>query len=342
MKVLVTGAGGFLGRSVVRAAAGAGHHVVAMHRPASLPDPASLPAGVEILPGDLRQPGRWAEHLSGIEAVIHCAAAASGNLPTQLAGTVVATENLLAALPGSLKRFVHVSSLSVYDFSAPRWHGCLDEDTPLESRPLRRDAYTQTKLQQEAMVRAHCAGRPIGLVVVRPGAIYGPGKDWDFGRAMRIGRFDLIFAPLSPMRLTHVGNCADAIVAALAVAPAGETIVNLIDDEQPSHWAYHRLARRAGLPAGIGIGVPYLAVRALGLLARLASRLGFAGKARLPELLDLPRQEVRWRPLRYPNARARQALGWSPAVSLREGVAGLAAAQQAQADLPESGEPIRA
>ena len=319
MKVLVTGAGGFLGRAVVAEAVAAGHEVKAMHRPASLPQAGAVPAGVTVVPGDLRQPGIWRDALGDVDAVIHCAAAASGDIATQLAGTVLATENLLAALRTGPKRFVHVSSFSVYDFGAPRWPAVLDESTPLERRPLRRDPYTQTKLQQEQMVREFCSAKGISLAVLRPGAIYGPGKDWDFGKALSLGPFDLIFAPFSRMRLIHVRNCAAAIVAALEKPEAGETIVNLVDDEQPTHWGYHHRSRRAGAPVGLAVPIPYLAVRALGALAWGASRTFFRGRARLPEWLDLPRQEVRWRPMRYRNAEARRHFGRG-AVALEEGV----------------------
>jgi len=321
MKVLVTGAGGFLGRAVVTAAARAGHQVVAMVRPVSA-GRGTYSAGVTEIAGDLRQRGAWTGALGDVDAVVHCAAA-FGDLPSQLAGTVLATENLLAALPASLRRIVHVSSLSVYDFDAPRLGRPLDEATPLEAAPLRRDAYTQTKLIQEKLVRDYAA-KGTELVVVRPGAIYGPGKDWDAGTALKAGRLDLIFAPLAGMRLIHVDNCADAIVAALAAPLDAPLTVNLIDPEQPSHWRYHGLAKRAGVPTGIAIPVPYVFVLALGSAARLASKLFFRGRARLPELLDPPRQRVRWRPLRYPNGRARSALGWEPRLDLTKGVATLA------------------
>ena len=325
MKVFVTGAGGFLGRAVVAAAARAGHQVVAMVRPASA-GRGGFPAGVIEVAGDLRQRGPWAEGLVGVDAVVHCAAA-FGDLASQLAGTVLATENLLNALPGGVKRIVHVSSLSVYDFDAAPNRlggGVMDETTPLEAAPLRRDAYTQTKLIQEKLVRDYADRRGTGLVVVRPGAIYGPGKDWDAGTGLKAGRFDLIFAPMSRMRLIHVDNCADAIVAALSAPLDAPLTVNLIDPEQPSHWHYHSLAKDAGVPTGLAVPVPYVAVLGLGLAARIASKLFFRGKARLPELLDLPRQRVRWRPLRYPADRARQALGWTPKVDLMRGVATLA------------------
>src|SRR6185437_3793107 len=98
MKVLVTGATGFLGSAVVAAALAAGHEVVALRRP-SAPPPASVSTGqLSWLATDLRQPGNLSKGLMEIEGVVHCAAATSGDLVTQLAGTVVATENLLACL----------------------------------------------------------------------------------------------------------------------------------------------------------------------------------------------------------------------------------------------------
>ncbi len=327
MKLLITGAGGFLGRAIVVAATGAGHQVVAMYRPAALPDLTALPANVSILAGDLRQNGEWCDALDDIDMVVHCAAA-FGDLAAQLSGTVLATENLLAALPQSVKRIVHVSSFSVYDFDAPSFYGVLDEDTAIEANPARRDAYTWTKLQQEMLVRRWAAERQTGLVVVRPGAIYGRGKDWDYGSTLRIGRFDLIFAPLSPMRLIHVENCAEAIVAALS-APIGQVaVVNLVDAEQPTHWRFHRMARACKLTRQYAVPIPYLVVRLLGMLARLASRLFFHGTAKLPEMLDPPRQRVRWRALRYPNGKAMEMLGWRQRVRLHEGIRSIGALPQ--------------
>lgn len=324
MRVFVTGAAGFLGTAVTKAAATAGHQVAALHRPTSRLGYADETAGIAAVPGDLRQLGAWRKALADCDAVIHCAAAASGDLATQLAGTVLATENLLAALPDGLERFVHVSSFSVYDFGAPRVFGSLSEETSLERRPERRDAYTQTKLLQEEMIRDHCRERGIALVVVRPGAIYGPGKDWDFGSAMKKGRFDLIFAPLARMRLVHVDDCAAALVNALAAPVEDELIVNVVGDDQPTHWGFHRRCKRAGAPVGVPVPVPYALVRGFGAAAWLASKLFFGGKARLPEMLDLPRQEARWRNLRYSASAAKARLGWRERTRLPGGIDGIA------------------
>lgn len=323
MRVLVTGATGFLGRATVRAALAAGHEVVALHRPNSPPTADAFTTALHWVAGDLREPGEWCEALTGVEGVIHCAAAASGDLSTQLAGTVLATENLLACLPSGLQRIVHVSSMSVYDFDKPRIFGLVSEQTPVELAPGRRDAYTQTKLLQERLVRQFAAQRQVPLVVARPGAIYGAGKTWEFGRTLGLGRCDLIFAPLTRMRLIFVDNCAGALVAGLTCPVENELIVNLVDTEQPTHWRFHKLARRAGAPVGMRVPVPYSLVLALGLAARVASMCFFKGRARLPELLDLPRQRVRWRPLRYTRARAEALLSERDQVSLLAGIAAM-------------------
>ncbi len=322
MRVLVTGATGFLGAAVVQAALADGHEVVAMHRPATLRSQMLSAERLTWLSVDLRQPSDLGESLTRVEAVIHCASATFGDLPTQLAGTVLATENLLASLPANLQRFVHVSSFSVYDFDRP-FRGVLSEDTGLELHPERRDAYTQTKLIQERLVRDFAADQQIPLVVARPGAIYGRGKTWGFGSSLNFGPFDFVFAPFAKMQLIHVENCARALVAALTAPVVDVLVVNLVDAEQPSHWQFHQLARQAGAPTGKAVPVPYVLVRGLGAAAKLASWLFFKGRARLPELLDPPRQRVRWRPLRYGTDRAQTALEFRQRVSLVDGIAGL-------------------
>lgn len=321
MKVLVTGASGFLGRSVVRAAVEAGHDVLALVRPTANVDALAWPKAVRIIHGDLRQVGDWAKQIDDIDALIHLAAAPSGDLPTQLSGTVVATENLLGKLRmESLARFVHVSSFSVYDYSAVGTGGTLTEATPLERKPEKRDAYTITKIIQERLVQDACRKAGTHLVVIRPGAIVGPGKDWGFGRVLKLGRWDVVFSPGATFPLVYVDDCAAAIVKALsAPVPAG-SVFNVVDDQLPTYGQFHRLARRVGANVGSALYLPWSVVSLIGGTVSLINRVVFAGRAKVPEFLDRTRQRVRWQPMSYSSRAAKEQLGWSPAVSLSQAV----------------------
>ena len=326
MRVLITGASGFLGRAVVKAAVTEGHEVVALVRPNADVDMLEWPSNVQILRGDLRQIGEWATQLDRVEAVVHLAAATGGDLPTQFSGTVVATENLLNRLPmNSLRRFVQVSSFSVYDYASFGFRGTLDELTPVEPHPENRDAYTVTKILQEQLVREACEAADTPLVIIRPGAIVGPGKDWEFGRVLKLAGFDVIFSPGAQFPMTYVDNCADAIVRALDAPVASGSIFNIIDDNLPTYGRYHRLGRRFG-SAGVerAIYLPWFGVTLLGGVVAILNRIGFKGRAKLPEMLDRRRQRVRWRPLRYSNRAAKEHLGWTPRVSLADAIARIA------------------
>src|SRR5690348_1110877 len=107
MKVLVSGGGGFLGRAVVACLLERGHAVRAIVRPSSQKPP--WPDTVEVFRADLRVEEDLAPAFDGVDAVLHLAAATSGNEDTQFSSTVVATERFLEAMSKStVKRLVHV------------------------------------------------------------------------------------------------------------------------------------------------------------------------------------------------------------------------------------------
>ncbi|MFZ1488360.1 MAG: NAD(P)-dependent oxidoreductase [Ilumatobacteraceae bacterium] len=319
MSVLVTGASGFLGRAVVAAAARSGHKVVAMVRADATTD--SLPPGTEVLRGDLRQPALWRDQLGDVRVVVHLAASPTGDLAEQLEGTVVGTENLLNALDlGSVERFVHVSSFSVYDFHSPAEGAAIDEDSALEAHPQLRDAYTTTKLVQERLVRERCRAAGTPLVVLRPGAIYGPGKDWSCGAALTVGPIGLVFSPQALFRLTYVDNCADAVVRAIDAPNAAGRTLDVVDDGLPTHWQYFRRCTAAAGKSRWALPVPWLVVVTVGRILRVCDERIGHNRARFPEFLSLRRQEARWKPFTYPNDAAKAALGWAPRVPLAAGI----------------------
>lgn len=315
MKVLVTGAAGFLGRSVVTALRRRGHEVRALVRPATEAGRLPRDPQVEVVRADLRAapPAVLAGALDGIEVVVHLAAAVSGSEEAQLATTVVGTERLLDAMVAAgVRRLVLASTFSVYDW--PRVRGVVDEETPLNHQEIAaQNGYAIAKYWQETLCRRRAREGELELTVLRPGYIWGPGgHELVLGAGLRVGRWLAVIGPLRRLPMTHVESCADAFAAACDPRAAGETF-NVVD-EAPRAWTYARAhARRTGerlLP------VPYALAYGVALAAKLTSRLLFGPRGKLPTLLTPCRFQQMFKPARFPNDRLARVLGWRPPFGL--------------------------
>lgn len=325
MKLLVTGAGGFLGRYVVATAVRRGHQVRAVLRPAatSVPESWRDHPQVEVVRGDLRAATSIPAMLQGVDAVLHLAAAKSGDLYEQFGGTVIATENLLEAMSrAGIDRLVVTSSFAVYEFLRRRPWSLLDEQSPLAGDSHERDEYCQTKLQQERIVREQARAKGWRVVILRPGVVYGRDNLWTARLGMqpssrlwiRTGRF-------APLPLTYVENCAEAVVLAAEYQGDEQALVlNVVDGVTPSQGAYVKALQRHLSPRPRVIPVPWTVMRLLARLAWWTNRLCFGGTAKVPGLLVPTRLHARGKPMRYSNTRIRNALGWSPRYSWQEAI----------------------
>jgi nucleoside-diphosphate-sugar epimerase len=252
--------------------------------------------------------------------VIHLAAAKSGDVYTQYAGTVVATENLLRAMgEAGVRRIVLVSSFAVYDYRRMWSWSRMDEGAPLQDPIPPRDAYSHTKRVQEDLVREAAAAGGWDYAVLRPGAIYGPDNIWTARlgfsatptRWRRIGWF-------SRLPLTYVENCAEAIVLAAEQPGPMALTLNIVDDDPPTQRRYCAEVFRRLRPPPRRTVVPLTAVRAAAHAAALANKLLFRGRARLPAVLVPAQLDARFKPLRFSNAAAVSRLGWQPRYSLQQ------------------------
>jgi nucleoside-diphosphate-sugar epimerase len=315
MKVLVTGAGGFLGRYVVKRLLKRGHSVRAIVRPTS-PIP-NWPKEVEIFRADLRTKEDLSAAFVDIEAVIHLAAATSGSEELQFASTVTGTEHFMAAMVSSrVRRLILVSSLVVYDWS--RALRRLDEETPLLRDIYPMGAYTIAKAWQERVVARVAKAHGFELTVMRPGFVWGSQHAQIAGMGRRIGRAYVIFGPFTRLPLTYVENCADCLAAAVdCPAAIGETF-NVIDDDSIRVWHYvSEYAKRSG-QQGIMVPVPYQLGLALAQLAALVSQTLFGKRGKLPSLLTPRRFEAQFKPVRFDTAKLQRIMHWQPPQSFNE------------------------
>lgn len=229
-RVLVLGAGGFIGRRVVSGLARSDWATVvaASRRPARIP---GAPAS-EAITLDACDPAALARALEGIGAVVNCVAGADPE------GMATATRTLFATAGGMRDppRIVHLSSLAVYG-SAPR---DVDEAAPFGTD---LDAYGTAKVEGERL-----ASRYERAVVLRPGIVYGPESPWWSDRiarllvARRLG--DLGGAGLGTCNLVHVEDVAAAILESLR-RPVERRVFNLAAPAPPTWNDYFRLYAHA-------------------------------------------------------------------------------------------------
>lgn len=313
MRVLVTGASGFLGRHVVAALLERDHGVRVLLRPRTDVDVLPWTERVEVHWGDLRSPPTLTGALDGVAAVVHLAGSPSSSGDELFAAAVVGTENLLAHT-ASIQRLVLASSFSVYDLAEVE--GAVTEDSPLrDAATAGGDTYAFAKLWQERLVRAAADDQDWELGVLRPGLIWGPGHDAVASAGLSLGPMRMVVGPRTRLRLSYVENCAQAFALAVECPLEGPTTVNLVDPDPPTAWSFAtERARRRG-QAGVQVPVPYRpSAAAVSAVHRTALAVLGPG-AKVPAVFVPSRFAARFRPLAYPTGPARAVLGWEPRFS---------------------------
>jgi 2-alkyl-3-oxoalkanoate reductase len=320
VRALITGGGGFLGRHLVAELQARGDSVTALVRPSSASRARLEELGIDLVASDMRRPIADPSIRRGdFDAIYHLVAGVGPGWRATFDSNVTATENLLDALTeaGWRGRFVHVSSLAVYGTNQLPRGAAVDESTPLEPEPGRRDDYAWTKLLQERLIRARLGEIDgVELVIVRPGAIYGRERQFQYRLGRRLGAHTvLLLGGGNPMPLSYVENTA-SLLAECGHSPAavGETF-NALDPGAVSQRDYLRAWRRADPQLRV-IHFPLWVYRLIGRALQVAERRA-GGRTAPPPFLDPYVMGPSLRRFRY-CSRAMSVLGWTPPVSTEE------------------------
>jgi UDP-glucose 4-epimerase len=235
LKIVVTGGAGFIGSWVVRKAAAMGHEVVVVDRLAR-GRAAPLPPGTPLIAMDIRHPDRIAPAVGSADAVLHLAADAS--VPHGEAAPLLMAEDNLAGTAGALdlaervgaREFRFASSAAVYGDPGPTLP--ISESAP--TNPL--SFYGWSKYAGEQWCRRFAATRGMGLVILRPGNVYGPGQD-DSGEGGVVARFCERLRADEPLvregtgeqvrDFIYVDDVASAFLHRLGEWPAEAAVFNL-------------------------------------------------------------------------------------------------------------------
>jgi nucleoside-diphosphate-sugar epimerase len=313
--VLVTGSNGFIGVPLVENLLERGFQNVrclvrsTSHRTDRLFQTIERfpPGRAEVVEGNLKSRGDARRAVRDVRLVFHLAAGAEKSFPGTSLNTVVTTRTLLDAL-------------AVYSNRGLRRHAVLDENCPLETEPvLRDDPYVYAKLKQDEIVAEYAQKHGFSLVVLRPGAVYGPGKS-ELTARVGVGTLGVFLRIAGGNRIpfTHVLKSADAIALAGITPSVDGEIFNVIDDELPTGRQFmagylQHVGRRRYVP------VSYPVFYAFSTLWEKYSRWS---EGQLPPVFNRHKCSAYWKGNTYSNQKLKDRLGWKPVVSYAEGVRG--------------------
>ncbi|HUG52237.1 MAG TPA: NAD(P)-dependent oxidoreductase [Vicinamibacteria bacterium] len=311
MRIALTGATGYTGGRLLALLRSRGHEVSALARPAAR---RAVDPGVRWIEGDLGRPEALARLLEGADAVVHVAAVyrTAGHPDSYYREVNVGgTRRLLeAATRAGVRRFVHTSTVGVYgDVRSPP----ADESAPFDPS----DVYQQTKAEADLLALAFHREHGLGVVVVRPAAIYGPGETRLFKlfRAIARGRYAVVGSGRPHYPLVAIDDLLAGYELALShPAAVGQDFILA----GPRSVSQDELARTIACHTGGRVWpfrIPAAPVRLLGDLCEALC---------VPLEVDPPLHRRRidfWTKNRsFSIEKARRLLGYEPAVDVEEGI----------------------
>jgi nucleoside-diphosphate-sugar epimerase len=316
---LITGASGFIGTHVAQRLLREGYRVRCLVRVTS--DTSRLDEGeVEIVRGDLTDSGSLRSAAHGCRYVVHCGALVSdwAAVDEIRRVNVIGTRNVVdASVAASVERLVHLSTTDVYGH--PGLAG-VDEG-------YRPDGfsnwYSETKRAAEAEVLG-VGAHELEVVILRPASVYGPGSEEvvaEMARAIRAGQMLLVDRGRAVAGLAYVENVVDAAVLALRSDAAPGEAFNVTDGLDVTwRWFLGDLAEGLGYPPPRW-SAPYPVAYGLGFSLEHGYRLlhRVTGLTTRP-LLSRQAVQVLGRDQDFSNRKAREGLGWEPAVSYDRGL----------------------
>lgn len=300
MKILVTGASGFVGRALCRHLASLGHSVVPVVR-----QPRGLP-GEQVI-SDMDEPTAWSELLRDCEGVVHLAArvhqmqdSAADTWRLYRATNMSATIALArAAASAGIKRLVFISTIKVNGEGGDRAYRADDIPTP-------EDPYAMSKWEAEQGLHEIARETGLEVVILRPPLIYGAGVRANFLKLMAaVDRgWPLPLGAVHNRRgMVYLGNLCDAIAVSLThTAAAGKTFLPCDAEEVSTPELITRLAQSMGRKPRL-IPVPLSLLRFAGWL--------FGKSRQVDRVLGS---------LVLDSSTMRETLGWTPPYSMEQGL----------------------
>ncbi|MBL7095037.1 NAD-dependent epimerase/dehydratase family protein [candidate division KSB1 bacterium] len=286
-KVLVTGASGFLGKHLINELLKNKFSIITIARKSS--DVSYLKEkDVEIIWGDVQDEEILEQAVKECDYVIHAAATFGGSKDHFHKVNVLSTEKLLnLSEKYKIKRFVYISSISVYQHSEAKEDMIITEDTPYETDEF-HSLYSWSKMEAEKAVKKYIKETKLPCTIVRPGCIYGPYGDLfpaDTGMGFGVSRIIMIGNTNNSTPLSYVENVAYDSVKLMKLKPAAGEAFTLIEGQAISRKEYFNKLKTevSGNISRIWVSLHFMKLAKFGL--RLLFKI--IGKEGNPPLSDL-------------------------------------------------------
>jgi nucleoside-diphosphate-sugar epimerase len=318
MKILLTGATGFIGRKLATRLVEEGHELTAFVRESS--NRSGLPEGTILIEGDMFNQKALESAVQGQEVVIHLAAYFDfypSDEELMFKTNVEGTKNLLnACVSAVVERFIYCSTTEV--IGSVRFPPG-NEDTEL--RP--NYAYGESKILAESAIIEVCSETELNYIILRPTGVFGEGDFYVMYEVIKELYEERI--PALPSNLeskfmfAHVDDVVEGFVAAVDSQSALNNTMILSPDEPMSWSELVELITNHLQVKPPRLRVPRFLAKAgmvvLGPLRRRSAKIGKHSFFWNPKAIDdIFSSRV------YTNERAKRLLGWTPKYSMQEGL----------------------
>lgn len=320
MKVLVTGAAGFLGGHLVDMLLERGDEVRAMVRPTEDASRLRKLDGVEVVLGDLVDRESLKRVVKGMKRVYNVAAKTGpwGLEKEYNAVNVWGVADLMtASMDAGVQRIVHTSSITVYGHHL---NGIITEDHAFHAED---NPYSRTKIAGEKLIMDFVRERGAPVVIVRPAWIYGPRDNASFGRFVSLVESRKGFLIGSGNNIVPVVYVRDVAQGLIKAGDSGDKVIgkayNLADDRRVTQAEYLNTIADFLEVSHITRKIPYFALFTAGRCAELGWQAMGRRKSSPPPITTYGvsllggNQE-------FSLERARQDLGYEPEYDMIQGV----------------------
>jgi nucleoside-diphosphate-sugar epimerase len=320
VKVLVTGAAGFLGGHLVDMLLERGDEVRAMVRPVEDSSRLQKMAGVEVVQGDLTEPESLKRAVEGVQRVYNVAAKTGPWGLEEVYRTINVrglADLINASMDAGVQRIVHTSSITVYGHHL---HGIITEDHPFHAED---NPYSRTKIAGEKLIANLVKDRGAPVVIVRPAWIYGPRDTASFGRFVALvesGKGFLIGSGKNIVPVVYVRDVAQGLIKA---GDAGDEVIGraytVADDRRVTQAEYMNTIADALHVPHLSRHIPYTALYTAGRTAELLWQAVGRRKAAPPPVTTYG-VTLLGGDQQFSIEKARRELGYAPEFDVLRGV----------------------